>query len=484
VKFDLPPEMFGGNPAGLIDHLGLVINERPDSGQTIWDVSAKSTALVESQVLHGPALKRSRFDVSTVPTPEIPGGMPPELFGEFDKLAKQLDAHPNLAAQLERVTNTLIAAADTQVPDAIRWGSETLGAIPLEHSDGTTEPLFARHSVHDIRIDPIAYRWSKLPQIFLRLQHNTAAELVELSNQNPDRLTFQASGALLEGTISGGLYFAPLLGNLSPLMWGVGAPRIGQIVIYTFGRAISGSGIGPSRDQLDALNILAHHGPSHDFATAGTYELELHKAAFSDAVDWWAGRINNALADIFAPTRYIDGNGLYLPAVHQRWMLNFEQLLSRVGTIVRHPRDQGAQLMLMFPAMDILGDSFTASGGIGQLMLPSRIRKTIVEIEEHVPQRIKNLIMAPAYRALAAAEQVADEFIVPSPSADATTESRLRNLWNARRNTTHGFNANAEILAEHSGRLPADIVLVPMVYLLDILTDRQRLLEHIKRTCH
>jgi len=66
-----------------------------------------------------------------------------------------------------------------------------------------------------------------------------------------------------------------------------------------------------------------------------------------------------------------------------------------------------------------------------------------------------HLIMAPAYRALTAAEQVADEFFVPSPNPDATTESRLTHLWNARRNTTHGFNNNAEILAEHTGRLPA-----------------------------
>jgi hypothetical protein len=178
-----------------------------------------------------------------------------------------------------------------------------------------------------------------------------------------------------------------------------------------------------------------------------------------------------------------DDNDFYLPAVHQRWMLNFEQLLSRIGAILRHPRDQAAQLMLMFPAMDILGDSFNASGGIAQLMLPSRIRKAIEEIEEHVPERIRPLVMAAAYRALEAADQVAGEFIVPSPNPHATTESRLRHLWNARRNTTHGFNDNAEILAEHSGRLPADIVFVPMVYLLDIVTDRQRLLERIKRTC-
>lgn len=409
--------------------------------------------------------------------------MRPELFGEFETLTQQLDEHPTLAARLERVTNTLIAVADHEVPDAIRWGSETLGDIPLTNADGSTEPLFPRHSVHDIRIDPIAYRWSKLPQIFLRLRHHTAAELVASSKANPEKPAFQSSGALLEGTIFGGLYFAPLLGNMSPLMWGIGAPRIGQVVIYSFGRVIGGRGLGASRDHLDALHVLTHHSPAHEFDADSLDMTTLHKAVFSEAVDWWAGRINSTLLDIFSPTKYVDANDFYLPAVHQRWMLNFEQLLSRIGAIVRHPRDQAAQLMLMFPAMDILGDSFTASGGIAQLMLPTRIRKAIQEIEEHVPDRIKPLIMAPAYRALAAAEQVADEFIVDSSNPDATTESRLRKLWNARRNTTHGFDANAEILAEHSGRLPADIVLVPMVYLLDIVTDRQRLLEHIQRTC-
>jgi hypothetical protein len=56
-----------------------------------------------------------------------------------------------------------------------------------------------------------------------------------------------------------------------------------------------------------------------------------HKTAFSDAVDWWAGRINNTLLDIFSPTTYFNGDGFYVPAEHQRWMLNFEQLLSRIG---------------------------------------------------------------------------------------------------------------------------------------------------------
>lgn len=475
--------MFGANPAGLIEFSGLSIRSRPTGSDTVWEVSAGRTGLVESQVLHGPALKQSRFDVSKVPTPAIPGGMPSELIGEFEKLILTLTETPTLASGFEQITSTLIAVADHQVPETIKWGSQTLAEISLTHDDGSKEPLFPRHSVHDIRIDPLVNRWSKLPQIFLRLRHNTAAEVIANAKANPEEIAFNSSGALLEGTIFGGLHFAPLLSNMSPLMWGIGVPRIGQVIIYTFGRVIPGRGLGASRDQLDALNVLAHHTPAHDFDVSAFDRATLHKAAFSEAVDWWAGRINNTMLDIYSPTTYVDRDDLYLPAVHQRWMLNFEQLLSRIAAIGRHPRDQAAQLMLMFPAMDILGDSFMATGGIGQLMLPSRIRKTIQEIEEHVLPRIMPLIMAPAYRALAAADQVADEFIVPSPNPDATTESRLTKLWNARRNTTHGFNANAEVLAEHSGRLPADIVLVPMVYLLDIVTDRQRLLEHIHRTC-
>jgi hypothetical protein len=480
MKIDLPPQMYGGDPAGLIDYCGLIVVKGPTGSDTVWEVAARPADLVVSHVLHGPALKRSRFDVSKVPTPGVPGGMPRELFGEFEKLAKRLDENPTLAARFDRITTTLMAVADHQVPDAIRWGSETLADIT---NDDGSEQLFPRRSVHDVRIDPLPYRWTKLTQIFLLLKHHTAAQVIANAQAKPGELVFRSSEALMEGPIFGGRYFVPLLANMSPLMWGIGAPRLNQVVIYTFGRVIGGRGLGASRDQLDSLQILSHHTPSHDFDTKSFDETALHKGAYSEAVDWWAGRINNTLRDIFSPTTYVDGNDAYLPDMHQRWMLNFEQLVSRVGAIVGHPRDQAAQLMLMFPAMDILGDGFIASGGIGQLMLPSQIRKKIADIEEHVLPRIKPLIMPPAYRALAAAEQVAEEFTVPSPNAAATTESRLRDLWNALRNTTHGFNKSPEILAEHTCRLPADIALVPMVYLLDIVTDRQRLLERIQRTC-
>ncbi|WP_067891760.1 hypothetical protein [Nocardia vaccinii] len=484
MKISVPPQMYGGNPAGLLERLGLRVDRAPSESDTDWEVSAKPIDLIKAQTLHGPALKRSRFDVSRAPTPTVPGGIPADKSDVFNRYARALDAHPTLPSRFERIRQMLFAVPDDEVPAAIKWGSDVLAALPLTHPDGSTEPLFPKHSVHDIRVSDIAYRWSKLPQVFLRLKYNSVAEIVKSSMDDPSALAFQSSGALLEGTVFGGLYLAPLLGNLSPNVWGFGAPRVGQIIVYTFGRQIGGRGEGATPHAIDSLEALTYHHSARGFDVEALDDATLHKAAYSDAVDWWAERIDKTMADIFAPTSYIDKNGFYAPEAHQRWMLNLEQLLSRISAITRHPRDEVTQLMLMFPAMDILGDSFTGSNGIAQLMSPKRIQKRIAAIEEHVPDRIKPVIMAPAYRALAAANQVADEFFITSPNPDTTTESRLQQLWNARRNTTHGFGGKgSEILAEHTGRLPADIVLVPMVYLLDILTDRQQLLERIRRTC-
>lgn len=129
-------------------------------------------------------------------------------------------------------------------------------------------------------------------------------------------------------------------------------------------------------------------------------------------------RVDNTLRDTFSPTSYLDDNNTYGPEAHQRWMLNLEQLFTRIDAIVSHPRDRSAQLMLMFPAMDLLADSFTGANGIGQLMTLTRLVKRINAIQERVPTRIRPLVMAPAYRALATA-QASMKTLRSSPSTPA-----------------------------------------------------------------
>lgn len=74
MKINVPPEIFGGNPAGLMDRLGLHVDRAPSSSDELWEVSANPTDLIDAKTLHGPGLKRSRFDLCTPPTPNVPGG--------------------------------------------------------------------------------------------------------------------------------------------------------------------------------------------------------------------------------------------------------------------------------------------------------------------------------------------------------------------------------------------------------------------------
>lgn len=103
MKIDVPPQMFGNNPPGFIDHLGLVVEQRPTGFNTTWHVSAKRNDLVTAQTLHGPALKRARFDVSPIPAPDVPGGAPNELFDVFERIARHLDQSATLPARLDRM---------------------------------------------------------------------------------------------------------------------------------------------------------------------------------------------------------------------------------------------------------------------------------------------------------------------------------------------------------------------------------------------
>jgi hypothetical protein len=72
MKIDLPPDISGGDPAWLLDYLGLDVVQAPTPPNTTWVVSPRQVDLVAAQTLHGPALNRSRFDVSTTQLPRCP----------------------------------------------------------------------------------------------------------------------------------------------------------------------------------------------------------------------------------------------------------------------------------------------------------------------------------------------------------------------------------------------------------------------------
>ena len=70
MKIDLPPQMYGSNPAGLIEYLGLDIRHRPTGSDTVWEVAARSTALVEdADPPWSTPQTQQDYDISKAPTP-------------------------------------------------------------------------------------------------------------------------------------------------------------------------------------------------------------------------------------------------------------------------------------------------------------------------------------------------------------------------------------------------------------------------------
>jgi hypothetical protein len=71
LKIDLPPEISGGNPAGLLDHLGLNVVQTPTPPDTTWVVSVRQVDLVKAQTLGPPRVAmrrlagRSRLSLTT-----------------------------------------------------------------------------------------------------------------------------------------------------------------------------------------------------------------------------------------------------------------------------------------------------------------------------------------------------------------------------------------------------------------------------------
>lgn len=39
MKIEMPPDIYGGNPAALLEHFGLRIDGKPTAPDTVWEVS-------------------------------------------------------------------------------------------------------------------------------------------------------------------------------------------------------------------------------------------------------------------------------------------------------------------------------------------------------------------------------------------------------------------------------------------------------------
>lgn len=377
-----------------------------------------------------------------------------------------------------------------------------LGKVVLEN---TETPLFPERSAHLISTTKVLHRRVKLPSIVLRI-----AQDPQLSNElrtgtvNVERagLTFQSANEQIGSLVLSGSFLGPLMGSLLPYMWGFPISRPLSTIVFGFGRAV------PSVTSVSKgmLQLLPVSGQPVDPGTP-----HFGPVATRDAIDWWVLRLNQLFRYLTDPATFVDSNGLYAPHEQQHWMLTVGQVLRLTTSLQMSVRDPVGQRATSFTLLGSFADRLLGSTvNLKKLFTLTYAREQFDTVKKLMPAPAAEILLPAAQRALDALEEVqAGFFIAHQRKARTVTihqahgQSKTINLQDAtaklmvlHRNATHGYGGlrtsknkqNAEfderLLAQHNGKIPNDIALLPYLYLLVAMSDpdtvRGRIADHVR----
>ena len=304
-------------------------------------------------------------------------------------------------------------------------------------------------------------------------------------------LLFASNHSLVAPSFLHGNYLGPLLACLSPMVWCAHSPRPFDSIIFSLGVSVPGVSSVP----VDSLDRLPRR--TNSYVQARGLEARLFsRGSFREAIDWWVMRLDQLFTFLSDPATYRDESGVYDPYRHQNWLINTAELFERVTSALRAQRDDYAELVMTFSALDLIGDRFIG-GDTGAKADPENARKALSHVRSSMPSSVAEVILPGAERAVAAVESIAGGFFIDDETVRYTTkkgvvectrEQAVGPLVGARRNAVHGFGGNLsrakgahELLSQHRGDLPSDIAYLPYLYLLQIMCSPEALRMRIER---
>lgn len=491
---ELPPWLWGGAPERLL-RMADLHGRRAASNSNIWQVQTDeqyrrtTPKLVTIEHLAGQCQQPPRFDLlaaragqATVKTrvdeeitraqlvevarrAEVSRALPDRLY--LWQLETAVTKHDQIAGKVADIHTGLRNVVMDDYPNE----------QPLRDA--------AVHLIH--RASAVNHR-IQLAAVFLRIAYDerlNAGQVEHIKKLSAaGKTVFASGGRLLDGLVLFDNYIGPLLGAISPEMWGFASYREFGAVLYSFGRRLAGTARGPS----ELLSLLPSQG-----ATISTWDgIRVAEPTFCQAVAWWAGQLNQLLAVLTDPAVFTDREGVYVPAKHHQALLTVEQLLRRVGSIQRSHHDTHARRVLLFTVLDTL-ERLTGRPIEVLCSLPTAER-TLDGIRAQLPDQAAPLLLHAAERAVAALKQLQAGFFM-SPTAGATTvaglsvEQATARYIKVLRDATHGHGTNranriAEtnaLLAHHDGEIPHDLPLLGYLYLLDLMIRPHNLRKTLYR---
>jgi hypothetical protein len=202
------------------------------------------------------------------------------------------------------------------------------------------------------------------------------------------------------------------------------------------------------------------------------------------------------------PTTFRDANGAYAPHAHHHWMLTFGETFGLMTSLLCAGRDITAQRSLMNNLFDLIHRITGAD--VDRLCTLSYAEKMAAEVRSNMIESVAALLMSSADRAVNALAEVQNRLFIQQQRGDEnvrlylpdgsyeerTPERAVAMLLKLFRDATHGYGGksresqrkvaiDAALLAHYDGQMPNDIVLLPFLYLLDVLCNPDKLRNSI-----
>lgn len=495
VSLILPHKLARGELKSVFGAMGL--DARRGSDPDEWLLRDKvmrrpltGPALVEAKTLAAPWLGHDKFDLIDLP-PHMSTLTASDIAEECLKVTERNPAN-SLLVTLYGLQLDILAANDADLVDAARNCHATLTGLSF---DGGATLEFPKATAHVISLHEQLYLRARLPSIMLRFEQDpTLIDDWSAGKIKLNGILFGSGAGLAGPGFFDGTYLGPLLASRAPDVWAIHCQRSMGTIVFTLGSAIRGVDPVPA----EPLQLW----PRQTRTAWPESIIPKSEKAWGETVEWWAMKLNQMFAYLTDPTLYRDAHGQYLPSHHLNWMMNGEELFKRVTSVLSSWRDQYAARVLSYSALDLVGEAFLGPK-MHELCDPGFAEKTLVEIRKRMPIPVQEVLLPHAEAAVDALPKVAEGFFIRTAHGTATVDviaadgtvdhmtlnSAIKEAMRGYRNATHGFGGRSKetkmtrLLAQHNGSLPPELVNLPYMYLLAVLSDPERIRRRIVGQC-
>jgi hypothetical protein len=306
---------------------------------------------------------------------------------------------------------------------------------------------------------------------------------------NPDLSSqvFQAGSGLFANQFHVGQFVEPALLVHAPWLIGIQSARMAGLVILIFGSLEAGR---PKGSTADLINL---YRPALMSSPIGNIGQPTYSSADGEAlVRWWISKANDLVGASLDVVNFTDRDGYYQPGRHFAALLSLDRFFAVVQDIlVGSRRDEFTRRMLLFEAVDLLEG--LRLGGPDVTFGYKATLKILDRIVAGLPEGAARCLEPRCRIATEALRQVQDGFFVknrvrhgqyippPETGHPVTLDvAASRYLW-LLRNAAHSYRKAVEkpldraFLASHTGNLAPELSDLPLIHLIALLAEPQRL---------